>query len=98
MNLELWLKKSADQMSLYASTGSGPEKRAISAWCKDVRSAAEIAHEQDDLLREWLRFAADVQPDCAAGIDWLNKLREKSKWMMESVEQRMPAQNEGSHE
>ena len=28
-----------------------------------------------ELLADWLKFASDVQPGCAAGADWLNSLR-----------------------
>ena len=32
-----------------------------------------------DLLRDWLKFAADVQPNDAAGADWLDHLRQRTE-------------------
>jgi hypothetical protein len=31
-----------------------------------------------ELLRDWLEFAKDVKPGCAAGADWLESLRKRT--------------------
>lgn len=41
--------------------------------------------ESKNLIADWLKFAADVEPDCAAGEDWLNSLKARSKNYLETV-------------
>jgi hypothetical protein len=31
------------------------------------------------ILQDWLKFSEDVQPACAAGKDWLDELRRRTK-------------------
>jgi hypothetical protein len=40
--------------------------------------------EAKGLLSRWLEFAADVQPGCAAGADWLDELRTKTQRMVDA--------------
>ena len=40
--------------------------------------AAEELEQMRETLRQWLIFASDVAPGCAAGADWLDWLRAKT--------------------
>jgi len=47
----------------------------IMAWLGPDSSTINEPAEMRELLAEWMKFSADVQPGCAAGADWLDRLR-----------------------
>lgn len=53
------------------------QRRADDAEAKLASLRAEKA-ELVAICRDWLDFAKDVQPGCAAGEDWLNWLRSRT--------------------
>ncbi len=62
---------------------------AESQWSKDNRKLSphltwRIKLMKDDLLKQWLDFAKDVEPSCAAGTDWLQVLRRKTEEYLSS--------------
>ena len=44
-----------------------------------IYEAADRLGEQHELLKQWIEFAGNVQPSDAAGHDWLDMLRAKTK-------------------
>ena len=51
-------------------------------WSGDTKALdsaiAEAAEPYKALATDWLEFAKDVRPGCAAGSDWLSMLRERT--------------------
>lgn len=54
------------------------------AMVQECDKARLYRDEAKGLLSRWLEFAADVQPGCAAGADWLDELRTKTKWLIDA--------------
>jgi len=65
-------------MSLQASVSPEREKADLLAYATDCKTARDMADVQEQLLRDWLYFSKDVQPSCAAGLEWLEALRKKT--------------------
>jgi hypothetical protein len=78
MRLRCWLNKTIDQMRLEASVSSGSKQADLRAFATDCETARGMADVQEQLLRDWLYFAKDVIPSCAAGTEWLDALRRKT--------------------
>lgn len=57
----------------------------VMAWQREVLGRDSDIDSLKALLADWLNFAKDVAPACAAGMDWLDGLRQKSlKWTQEN--------------
>ena len=50
---------------------------------EQVQRQAALIEQMQDILTDWLTFSADVVPGCAAGADWLDSLRYKTKAVIE---------------
>jgi hypothetical protein len=78
MRLRCLLNKTIDQMCLQASVSHDRTKADLLAYSTDCKTARDMADVQEQLLRDWLYFAKDVIPSCAAGTEWLDALRKKT--------------------
>jgi len=41
------------------------------------------------LLKDWLEFSKDVQPGCAAGMDWLDNLRSRTETILSTSQEKV---------
>ncbi len=53
---------------------------------EEVATLRARVAELEALLGDWLLFADDIQPGCAAGKDWLDSLRARTQIALAAVE------------